>query len=729
MVIQLISIHGLFQGSHLETGKDADNGGQIIYVMELAHALSQHPDVSMVYLTTRRIEDPALDPAYAEPIEKIHPGFEIRRVWCGGKKYLFKEQLWPHLDEFVSNTIHMIHNDKLSIDWIHSHYADAGYVAAELSAYLHIPFAHTAHSLGRPKLNKLVSSGFSDSETFTRFQFQNRFQAEESVLASSEFVVTSTHREISLFSEYSNHQLAEYHVIPPGIDFSRFHPYHDDLIDPTLKPMAEKKAMQNLNDRMSDFLKDPAKPLILAVCRPDRKKNIDGLIHAYGSDPELRAIANLAIFAGIRGDISELAHGAREVLTEILLLMDKYNLYGKIAIPKTHDSRLELPEMYRLCARLKGVFVNIALTEPFGLTILEATACGCPVVATNHGGPAEILPRCQNGFLVDPEDTEGIQKALRNILFNPDQWKQFSHNGISLVREVYGWGSHVDQYMSFVRANREASKGYGIKNINKIPTVQHRLKVAEHMLVSDIDGTLIHEKGQYDGLDELRQILDARGNNYIFGLATGRSLELTRSILQEFDIPSPDFVICSVGSYIYYGLEESLIDKGWEQFIAYQWNRDRISSLAQSAPGLVLQEDDKQNAFKISFYVNPEVFEMHLLEEALKPVRRRINVVYSRNAYVDILPRRCSKGRAVRYLSQKWAIPLKNTIVCGDTGNDLDMFCGSARGVIVNNYSPDLEILKGTKNNFFAPGISARGILQGLDHFQFLHQVHPTPMP
>ena len=720
MVIQLISVHGLFRSGKLEIGRDADNGGQIIYVMELAQALSQHPDVSKVYLFTRRIEDPAVDRTYADSVDEISDKLEIRRVWCGGKKYLLKEQLWPHLDEFVTNTIQMIKSDDLHIDWIHSHYGDAGYVAAELSAYLHLPFAHSAHSLGRPKLEKLVGSGMSQKESYERYRFDKRFDAEESVLANSEFVVTSTAREIQLFSDYSNDHLAEYHVIPPGIDFDRFHPYYDDLFDTNQKPLQEKQAMQNLVDRMEVFLKDPSKPMILAVCRPDRKKNIDGLIHAYGSDPELQALANLVIFAGIRGDISNMPDGAREVLTEILLLMDKYNLYGHIAIPKEHDSKFEVPELYRYCARLKGVFVNIALTEPFGLTLLEATACGCPVVATNHGGPTEILPKCKNGTLVNPENTEEIQKALRAILIDPDHWKELSTNGITNVREEFGWQTHVIKYMEIVQSNREASSGYGIKNINKIPTVQKRLKVSNRMLVSDIDGTLVHENGNYDGLEELKNFLKSRENKFIFGLATGRSLDLTRDIVEQFQIPTPDFVICSVGSYIYYGLEENLIDKGWEQFLSFNWNRDKIVQALASFEGLALQEEDRQNKYKISYYIKDEDFDAAELHHVLKPLSRRMNVVVSRNAYVDILPKRCSKGRAVRYLSQKWAVPLNNTIVCGDTGNDLDMFQGSAKGVIVNNYSQDLEVLKGTKNNYFAEGISARGILEGLTYFNFI---------
>ena len=97
----------------------------------------------------------------------------------------------------------------------------------------------------------------------------------------------------------------------------------------------------------------------------------------------------------------------REVLTDMLLQMDRFDLYGKLAIPKKHDFATEVPELYRLCAESRGVFVNPALVEPFGLTLIEASACGLPIVATNDGGPVDIVTNCDNGILVD------VQQAPR----------------------------------------------------------------------------------------------------------------------------------------------------------------------------------------------------------------------------------------------------------------------------------------------------------------------------
>jgi len=159
-----------------------------------------------------------------------------------------------------------------------------------------------------------------------------------------------------------------------------------------------KQAHITLQHELQRFWVGPQKPFILALCRPDQRKNISGLITAYGEDKDLQAIANLAIFAGIRKNITVMKENERNVLTEMLLLMDQYDLYGKLAIPKKHDFTSEVPELYRLCAESEGIFVNPALVEPFGLTLVEAASCGLPIIATKDGGPADIIKNCRNGL-------------------------------------------------------------------------------------------------------------------------------------------------------------------------------------------------------------------------------------------------------------------------------------------------------------------------------------------
>jgi len=133
LYIQMFSIHGLIRHEDLELGRDADTGGQVQYVVELARHLSQREDVARVDLMTRLIDDKKVSADYAEPVTEVNDKFRIVRIQCGGKKYIRKELLWPHLDEYVDKTIQFIKSEDRVPDIVHGHYADAGYVAGQLA--------------------------------------------------------------------------------------------------------------------------------------------------------------------------------------------------------------------------------------------------------------------------------------------------------------------------------------------------------------------------------------------------------------------------------------------------------------------------------------------------------------------------------------------------------------------------------------------------------------------
>ncbi|MEO6177397.1 MAG: HAD-IIB family hydrolase [Flavobacterium circumlabens] len=719
--ISLINIHGLLKGSGLEIGRDADNGGQTKYVYELAEFLSQHDDVEHVDLFTRLIDDKNLSPEYAVPIEAVNKKLDIRRIPFLGKKYKSKEELWEGLDTFVSGVVQHIKIHDIFPNWIHSHYGDAGYAASELSAILNIPFAHTGHSLGFYKKKKLLESGGSEEELEKKFKFKQRIYAEEKTLELSEFIVTSTEQEIETYKPYKNFALAKYHAISPGIDTSKFVPYYHIEQDSN-KQMKEEQRKYWVAETISKFLTNPHKPFILALSRPDRHKNLHTLIEVYGKDKELQTIANLVIFAGIRKDISQMPESEKEVLTDLLLLMDKYDLYGKMAIPKKHDVENEVSIIYRYAAEKRGVFVNLALHENFGLTVIESASSGLPVVVTKNGGPSEIIPTCQNGELVNPQDENEIKKALRNILTNESQWKYYSNNGAINIQKHYSWLSHVNQYVEYVNENLSLSSGSGIKK-QHYPNINiGRLKrEVENLLVSDIDGTLIEPKLNNPGLAELNSLLTNRTDKMAFALASGRNLTLIKKVIKEEELPLPDFIICSVGTEIYYtNGTDYILDKGWAKFLAGRWKREDVENRLKGISWIRLQEEEAQNPYKISYYYDKEKYDHEQLITALGTGWYKVNIIPSHGEFLDFIPKRASKGNAIKFLCRKWAIPLSSVIAAGDSGNDIDMFRGSIKGIIVGNRSLELANYETTKSIYVAKEPASSGIIEGLKHYKII---------
>ncbi|MCW8803233.1 MAG: HAD-IIB family hydrolase [Ignavibacteriaceae bacterium] len=717
--IQLYSVHGLIRGNNLELGLNADTGGQTKYVLELAQTLSKDSRVEKVELVTRQIKDKNVSEDYSVPEEKINDKFSIIRIRCGGGKYIRKEHLWNHLEEFVDKSIKYIKSVRRLPDIIHSHYADAGYVCTELTQFFGIPFIHTGHSLGRDKLRKLLGDGMELEEIEKKLKISHRINVEENIIHFANRIVTSTHQEIeNQYGDYQNTSKEKFRVIPPGVDLERFYPYNSRI------PLEEEtaKLLQTISNQLLKFFVFIEKPLILTVCRPDKRKNISGLIKAYGEDKELQEKANLAIFAGIREDIQQMPDNEREVLTEILLLMDKYNLYGKMAIPKRHDTHTEVPELYRIAADTGGAFINAALTEPFGLTLIEAAACGVPVVATDDGGPLDIIENCKNGILVDVTDTKNISNAINKIISNEKLWKQFSENGMKNVKKHYTWDAHVEKYLKEVGGLIEQ----GQDNVKIFAPVGKKLLDAEKFIASDIDHTLL---GDDKALKEFINLIEQTDSKIGFAVATGRTVDSAFSVLKENNVPYPDIIISSVGAEIYYNYQGRLIySTGWKAHIKHQWKREKIRKLLSQFKFLQYQEEENQREFKISYYTSENPENIKKIEKALIRNKLNANVIFSHGQYLDILPYRASKGKAIRYLAYRWNILYENILVAGDSGNDSEMLKGDLLGVVVANYSSELESLKGQNRIYFASRKYAGGIIEGIGHYHFLKVKKENPV-
>lgn len=692
-------MHGLIRGHNLELGRDADTGGQTKYVVELARALAENPGVSRVDLFTRSIIDPKVAPDYAVPVEQIAPKAQIVRLPFGPRRYLRKEVLWPHLDSMADQALQYIRELGRVPDIIHSHYADAGYVGARLASVLGVPLIHTGHSLGREKRRRLLDQGMPSHTLEAQYNMTRRIEAEEYAMDVASLVIASTRQEVEKqYSQYANYQPRNMLVIPPGTDLSRFHPP---------RGLARESTLQQ---ELHRFLRQPRKPMLLALSRADPRKNIATLVRAYGENPELQQRANLVIIAGNRDDIEAMDKGQRTVLSELLLLIDKYDLYGRVAYPKHHHPN-DIPEIYRLAVRSRGLFINPALTEPFGLTLIEAAACGLPIVATEDGGPQDIVAHCRNGVLIDPLDADGLGEVILDTLADAKRWRNWSASGIKGSRRHYAWEAHVGKYLKAI------TRLLGQSTRTRLVRPQKsRLPTVERLLISDIDNTLL---GDSEALSQLTGHIDDH-NSLGFGVATGRHLDSALKVLREHGVPTPDVLITSVGSEIYYG-RQMQPDSQWQRHIDYRWERERLQQALDGIPGLRLQPRDNQGRHKLSYFIDPD--KAPPIRELTRHMRRHnlsANLIYSHQAYLDLLPIRASKGQAVRYLGAKWGIAPHHMLVAGDSGNDIEMLRGETLGVVVGNYSPELRHLRGEPKIYFAQGHYAHGILEGLEHYAFL---------
>ncbi|WP_417762563.1 HAD-IIB family hydrolase [Shewanella sp.] len=707
LYIALISIHGLIRSKNLELGRDADTGGQTKYVVDLANALARQPNVAKVDLITRRVLDDRIDCDYSSEIEPLDAeGARIVRIDCGPEQYLPKEQLWEHLDAFTDNLLDFFHEQDRMPDVVHSHYADAGYVATKISHLSGIPLVHTGHSLGRDKRKRLMASGMTSKNVEKRYNMGYRIEAEEQVLANASLVITSTRQEIeSQYELYDFYSPERMRVIPPGTDLSLFHP-----------PELGETPTQ-ITSAVRRFLDEPDKPMILALSRPDPRKNIATLVQAYGESPELREMANLVIVAGNRDDIREMDNGAQEVMSELLVLIDYYDLYGKVAIPKKHLPS-EVPAIYRMAANSRGVFINPALTEPFGLTLLEAAASGLPFVATENGGPLDIVENCEAGLLIDPLNARALGNAMKTLLLDGEMWRTFSANGIKNVALKYSWNAHARAYLKQIKPLVAAHVPQQVS-----PEIVKASRLSDRLIVSDLDKTLLSNP---TGLREFCQMLRERRKDVAFGIATGRRLDSVLKVLKKYRIPKPDILISSLGSQIHYGRELEL-STDWEEHVDHDWNPRAIRRILRRVEGLTLQDESEQSKFKISFHVAPAYQDSLTRDKIMKLLRQEeqsVNVFLTAGQNLDITPARVSKGLALRYVASIWGIPLERVLVAAGAGSDEDMITGNTLSVIVSNRAHE-PLSSGKQQDhtiFYATQPNALGILEAIEHYHFFEE-------
>ena len=242
----------------------------------------------------------------------------------------------------------------------------------------------------------------------------------------------------------------------------------------------------------------------------------------------------------------------------------------------------------------------------------------------------------------------------------------------------------------------------------------------DYFIITDIDNTLIG--GDNHHLTDLLNLLSDHHKHIGFGVATGRTVDSAVKHLNEYNIPIPDVMITSVGAEIYYG-KGLHYGQGWETHIAKNWHRKRIKHMLERFDFLEYQEEATQRKFKISYFMNPSKDRLTQIHHHLLKNNCKYTLIYSHEKFLDILPQRASKGKAIRYLSYKWEIPLGNFLVCGDSGNDEEMLKGEPLAVVVGNYSKELESLRGRRNILFAENLYAGGILEAIDRYKFLERV------
>ncbi|XP_010520519.1 PREDICTED: sucrose synthase 4-like [Tarenaya hassleriana] len=457
-----------------------DTGGQVVYILDQVRALEtemlqrikqQGLNITPKILIISRLLPDAVGTTCGQRIEKVY-GTEysdILRVPFRTEKgivrrWISRFEVWPYLETYTEDVALEISKElQGKPDLIIGNYSDGNLVASLLAHKLGgVTQCTIAHALEKTK--------YPDSDIYwkkldEKYHFSCQFTADLYAMNHTDFIITSTFQEIAgskdTIGQYESHTAftlpglyrvvhginvfdPKFNIVSPGADMSIYFPYTEETRRLTsFHPEIEELLYSEVeNEEHLCVLKDKKKPILFTMARLDRVKNLSGLVEWYGKNTRLREFVNLVVVGGDRRkeskDIEEKAE-----MKKMYDLIEKYNLNGQFRWISSQMNRVRNGELYRYICDTRGAFVQPALYEAFGLTVVEAMTCGLPTFATCNGGPAEIIVNGKSGFHIDPYHGDQAAEILADFFAkckeDPSHWDEISHGGLQRIEEKYTW--------------------------------------------------------------------------------------------------------------------------------------------------------------------------------------------------------------------------------------------------------------------------------------------------
>ncbi len=483
----ILSPHGFFGQSNV-LGLP-DTGGQVVYILDQVRALEkemrrrihdQGIDIEPQILIVTRLIPEAGNTTCNERLEPI-VGTENARIlrvpFRSGSgevipHWISRFEIWPYLERFTFDVEReMLAELGVRPDLVIGNYSDGNLVATLLSQRLHITQCNIAHALEKAKY---LYSDLYWQDNEPEYHFSCQFTADLIAMNAADFIITSTYQEIAgtaasvgQYESYAAFTMPglyrvvngidvfdpKFNIVSPGADADVYFPYTES-----------ERRLTGLHDELTALifggprpdargvLTDPGKPLVFSMARLDHIKNITGLVDWYANNPRLRSQANLLIVAG---HVDAAASGDREEREQIARmheLFDQHQLDGQVRWLGVHLDKQLAGELYRFVAERRGAFVQPALFEAFGLTVIEAMTSGLPTFATLYGGPLEIIQHGVNGFHIDPNHGDRCAELLADFFerctAEPDHWEAISQAGLARVRSRYTWELYASRLLS-----------------------------------------------------------------------------------------------------------------------------------------------------------------------------------------------------------------------------------------------------------------------------------------
>jgi len=488
--VAILSPHGYFGQSDV-LGKP-DTGGQVVYILDQVRALEQAMRRSLhdqgvdvephIVVLTRLI--PGADGTTCnqrlEPILGTRNARILRIPFRDRERqvvphWISRFEIWPYLERYAVEAERELQAELGGRpDMVIGNYSDGNLVASILAHRLGVTQCNIAHALEK---TKYLQSDLYWKELEPVNHFSCQFTADLIAMNTADFIITSTYQEIAgtegTVGQYESYQSfslpglyrvvsgidcfdPKFNIVSPGADAETFFPWSDEERRPgeltkEIAGMVHGDPHEGARGRLAD----EGRPLLFAMSRLDRIKNMTGLLQWYADSDELREVADLLLVGGSLNPDDCKDRDEREQVETMHRLLDRPELDGRVRWLEMQTDKTTVGGLYRYVADTRGAFVQPALFEAFGLTVVEAMSSGLPVFVTRYGGPLEIVEHGRSGFHIDPNagaDAAALMTDfLRRAAADPSVWTSISEGALERVNARYTWERYADEFLRLSR--------------------------------------------------------------------------------------------------------------------------------------------------------------------------------------------------------------------------------------------------------------------------------------
>lgn len=390
--IALISEHA----SPLACAGSVDSGGQNVYVAQVARQLARAG--LQVDVFTRKD-----NPLLPEEQPWGH-GIKIIHVPAGPASFLPKEQMLPYMEDFSTYLQRYVARQGRPYDVIHANFFMSALAALPVAQRHGVPLVVTFHALGKVRRRyQQEADQFPDS----------RFAIEEEIVRYADCIIAECPQDRRDLIELYAADPRRIDIVPCGYDAAE------------MKPLSKQAVRAELGLDDDDFT-------ILQLGRMVPRKGVDNVIRGLARLRHHHGVhARLLVVGGNAEDPCE--HATPEIgrlrgIAQAEGVTPWVQFVGR-------RQRSELSKYYSA----SDVFVTTPWYEPFGITPVEAMACGLPVVGSDTGGIRTTVVHGKTGYLIPPKDPDMLAERLAHLAANPALRDRMGTAGRLRARRLYTW--------------------------------------------------------------------------------------------------------------------------------------------------------------------------------------------------------------------------------------------------------------------------------------------------